>query len=528
MPVHVPPQTTTRTPSSSGSAGGSLYKDKSSAGTTGYQQGSQRLAPTSGVTIAGVPLTAAATGSTFLALERALGYDTAQRARAAAKDGGGAVLVFFAPYLPAGATRLPLAGDVADAYARWAKTAPPLTKPSSGHGKDERKATPKNLQLGKYGLMVDFEAALGTELGLLAAAPGQSVGVHASGAVSVEGIYVAMGVDLEAAHGDGEFEVKGTGTFELGLGTTGENVSLREVVSVAGHGDDAVEAMHMAGLAIERWLRAQQFDWKNPTWEGALATGKKFLVNVATFEAAGPMGVMGAGALALAGGKIADALWGRHFEEDVVQTMDEDDYGETSIGIGVGGRGGEEGVGLDAEVGYRHTTRVQNVNGAVGSQSEDVIGGAFALEVEGGGFEIGLSGHMDVPIGGESVELGLELELGREEHASPVASVVADLAVSSIRGLAATVGARAGGFVGRVAEAMDTFMRAKAIVDAIEGVGALRVSADYDLDKGELEVSGEVVKELSLEAEAPEEAEISISFEVGQQVLAKTFEVGRL
>jgi len=495
------------------------------AGGGGYAAQIQRLAPREnlpGIAIAGVTLTAQATGATFAAVEKGLGNAWTRTARAAAAKGAASVLQLFAPHLPPNALKLPLAQDIAAAYARWAATQPEIkadaggaSPKAQGEGKGGGPTQKHNLDVGSYGLMVPLEAAIGSQLGKLCPTSGRSVAAHVKGACSVEGLYLALALDMEASKGEDAFEVGGSATFSIGLGTTGENVAINQKLSVKGHGDDAVEAMHMAGLAIEHFMREQQFDWKHPSVDEVLSTGKKFLVNAAALGAGGA-GIAAAGVLALAGAKIADALWGKNFERDIALQMDDDDYGEHSVGVGIGVNGEEEEVGMEVGLDYTHTTKVKNVGGTVGSESEDLLEGHFSVSFEAGGWELELGAYFGGTFGG-ATSAGFEIAMARKAQTLSGGDLVADMLGAKVRGLAHKLSKRATGFVGKIADGMDLVLRGHAAAKALGGAGGLKLTGEYDSASGVLTLALIVTKELASENNM-KELEIDVKFEIGEQV----------
>ncbi|MFO0747167.1 MAG: hypothetical protein U1F43_16110 [Myxococcota bacterium] len=509
----------------------------------GYGSQVQQLAPggddLTSLTLGGVTLTAHPSGTALAAVERALGEDWTRAARKASSDGGSAVLSLLAPHLPAAALRLPLVHDIADAYASWARGQVEAEKKVASKGSAGTKLAPSGggklgkgtaatIDGGSHGLMVPLEAAIGEALGLLAPTPGKSVAAHASGAVSVEGLYLGMGFDLEAEHEEDGFAIEGTAKMEIGLGSVGDHAAIVETVKVKGHGDDAVEAMHMVGLAVEHFLREQQFDWAHPSFGEAWRAGKKFLVNAVAFDAAGPAGGMAAGALLLAGAKIADALWGKGYEDAIVAQMDEDDYGEHQIGVGVGGKMGADDVDVGANLDYAHHTRVSNVGGKIGSETSDTLSGSFAIGVEGGGFALEVSGHMDVPTSGDAADVGLEIAVSRKSSELGVGEVVASLAKNAVLGLGQRAEKRAGGWVGRIAAAVERAFLAAEVLKALSGrCGGIALEAEYDYAKGELGLAVKVTKAWSFEAGDGQEAAVDLAFEVGDEVFSTTAEVGQ-
>lgn len=488
------------------------------SGGGGYEAQVQRLTPRetmSGVTIAGVTLTTQASGATFAALEGKLGNAWARSARSAAKRGGDAVLELFAPHLSATLLKHPAAHTIADAYAAWALTQPPIDAPKKDDKGDEKTSKKHDIDVGDYGLMVPLQAAIGAQLALLCPTVGRSAAAHVKGSCSVEEVFMSLGLELDAARSADGFEVGGAVTISIGLGTTKENIAINEKLSVKGHGDDAIESMHMAGLAIEHFMREQQFDWKNPSWDEVMTTGKKFLVNSAVMGG-GCAGVAAAGTLALAGAKIADVLWGKRYEEDLALQMDEDDYGEHSVQVGVGVSADESDVGMHAGFDYTHATKVKNVNGAIGSESEDELEGNFSVKFEAGGWEVELGGHIGGTFGG-STKAGFSVALGRKDGSVSDGALLADMLGAEVRGLAHRISARATGFIGKVADGMDLLLRGWSAAQALGGTGGLEISGDYDSHDKVLALKLTVTKELEAEANEGVVA-VDVAFSLGEEV----------
>ncbi len=438
------------------------------------------------------------------------------------------MLKLLAPQLPAGAERLPLAHDIAAAYALWAATQPPIKDPQDapgqlGKGKSEGGGTQThNINAGQYGIMVALEAAIGTRLAHLCPTEGRIAKAHVLGACSVEGVYLALAFDAEVgSHKDG-FEVSGEATISIGIGETNAALAINEKLGVKGHGDDAIEAMHMAGLAIEHWMRDQQFDWKNPSWDDVLTTGKKFLVNSAVLAGpGGGAGVAAAGVLALLGAEIANALWGKNFEHDVSQTMDENDYGETSVGVGVGAfvkpmEGEGDQPSLNADLDYKHTTKVsKGTEQDLEQETEDLLDFSFAVGFGGGGWKFKLGGHIGGKLGG-STQMGFSVGMERKEQKIGT-EVVGDLIGAEVRGLAHKIAKRANGFVERMADAVDALMQATAVANALNGSGGLKLKGEWDSSDEMLDLKLEVTREWELGENTGVEA-LEVSFEIGDEI----------
>ncbi len=494
---------------------------RANPGGGGYETQVQRLTPREsmpGVTIAGVTLTAQASGPTFAALEGKLGNAWARAARDAAQRGADGVLELLAPHLPATMSKHPAARSIAQGYAAWALTQPPidpLDAPKKDAKSDDKAGKKHDIDVGDYGLMVPLQAAIGAQLALLCPTVGRSAAAHVKGSCSVEEVFISLGLELDAARTAEGFEVGGAVLISIGLGTTKDNIAINEKLSVKGQGDDAVEAMHMAGLAIEHFMREQQFDWKNPSWDEVMSTGKKFLVNSAVLGGGGA-GVAAAGTLALAGAKIADALWGKHYEEDLALQMDDDDYGEHSVQVGLGASADESEVGLHAGFDYTHATKVKNINGGIGSESEDELEGNFSVKFEAGGRDVELGGHIGGTFGG-STQAGFKVELGRKDGSVSDGALLADMLGAQVRGLAHRISDRATGFIGEVADGMDLLLRGWAAAQALGGTGGLEISGEYNSGDKNLALTLTVTKELAAEANEGVVA-VDVAFSLGEEV----------
>jgi hypothetical protein len=495
-----------------------------------YDTDTRLLAPSNAgadtITIAGVTLSAASVGRDFAALEVALG-ETGKQARAAAPDGGSAVLLVLAPLIPFDLRRSPVVLDLLNTYAAWAVTQPSIESQRPGLGQAESVTLP----YGEYGMMVDLEHFVGTEMGLYIPMAGQSVAVHASAAVSVDGVFLKVAGQLEAEHGHDGYVVSGQVEIQVGVGSVGDHASLKASVGVEGHGADAVQAMHMAGLVIEQHISNSQFDWANPSWEEAGKTGALFLENLVAFEAAGPLGATSAGVLALCGKKIAAALWGENYERDVVKTMTEGDYGVEELGAGVELRGGDgKDVDLVAGLDYKHRTTIERgeQSGRLTETHEELLDAHAKLSVSGGGWELSGRGNFEIPLDGGQPKVGFGITIGRESKSGLIDPAVLSAQVGDlVDRMAAGVAEAAGAFTGQVVDLVDLYFRGSAVLDALAGAGEVEFKGSYDAQSEVLSLSLVLVRKIAAKGGDGQEVKVSMDWETGQEILAQDFPVRR-
>jgi len=248
-----------------------------------------------------------------------------------------------------------------------------------------------------------------------------------------------------------------------------------------------------------------------------MSCGKKFLKNAAALGA-NANGVVYAGVLALAGSKIADALWGKSYEKDVALQMDDNDYGEHSVGVGVGVGADNEGVELEVGFDWTHTTRVGAEGGEITSEEGDRLEGSFALGFEAGGWEMELSAKLGGEIGG-AVDAGFEIAMKKAHQKPDAGALVSDLIGKKIRGFADRVTKRARGFIGDVAGGIETAMKMKEALAALEGTGGLALSGDYDSTSGVLTLELVVTHGIDDKLKA-EVVDLEVSFELGQRIFS--------
>jgi hypothetical protein len=322
-----------------------------------------------------------------------------------------------------------------------------------------------------------------------------------SAGVSADIVFAEFGGSLNAARTeDGGFSCGGKLTLKVGVGTALNNVALTESVTVSGKGNDAVEAVNLVGLALERTIRP----WDNEYFmRETTMKGGGFLVSHTV------------------GNDIADGLWGKGYDAAMLKNMDDDDEGRVELGIGLEANGGEEGVGIHAGAEF-HSADVykKDEEGKLDHDVENEVELAASFDLEAGGLSFEGAGSATFPNVDECV-VAMSLGFGIE---TPTQVALVANAVKQVLSTAATFGQRLGDskferIVKTIAE------NVQMVVALEERVGTFyEVEAEYKSGSGELEVTVKSKTKWS-EKEESDVATLRIAGERGADIWSQTFKV---
>jgi hypothetical protein len=271
--------------------------------------------------------------------------------------------------------------------------------------------------LGVFDGMLAFERGLARFLLNVAPNPRDAAELKLEASVSVDGIFAKLTLEAAVEHGDDDFTLSGKVATEFGLGEESEGggaeLGVQEKKGLELIGPNPLVCIRQIGLYVDLWLREQQ--WKPSSFRDprkwlqlAEIVYKPDAVKIATL---------------VAGEMIADLLFGRGFQKQVVNQMTEGNQIESTRTLGIHsgvtlGSGEDGGVGFkgDAEFGVeQRTTWIKGADGDLEVEKADGFTAGLELEVEFGGVAVKVKGELFRIVGDEpelELEVALEVDAG--------------------------------------------------------------------------------------------------------------------
>jgi hypothetical protein len=243
--------------------------------------------------------------------------------------------------------------------------------------------------------------------------PGDSSRVHLKADLNVEFLYGAFELHAEVEHGvDGKWTLKGDYSLSVGVGEKSPqedaHIGVQHKKGLELDGGNPKVCIDEIGLFVDQWLRLKQLkreDFANPL--------KWLEVARAVFGADVKKTIV-----LIAGGEIADLLFGRGFKGRVLGEMDEGDGIASEDDVGIEGKleakDGHDKAGISMGYGVSDRTEMVKEGDELVVSEDTGVYVDLGFEVKHGGVTVEVEGELYESLHGGLPEIEATFRFGGE------------------------------------------------------------------------------------------------------------------